>query len=316
MDKITEVCSKVTEFLHTKFPPLASDRLSRGNPIYQIYHIFPQFDMFYSNFEKTYNSETVLFWMKDNNYVIPVVAVVVYALFCLFGSKIMKNVKPFGLVKLLTYWNLFLSLFSFYGAFRTVPHMLYRISTESFEETVCKSADVAYGAGACGLAVQLFILSKLPELIDTVFIVLRKKPLIFLHWYHHITVLLYCWNSYVTESAAGLYFASMNYTVHAVMYFYYYLMAAKKLPKNFPSWVITLMQISQMFVGTFVVGACLYYHKYGGAIYAPGECNNTPSNLIAGGIMYASYLYLFCEFAIKRFVFGIKDEPKKAKKTE
>eukprot|EP01035_Chromulina_nebulosa_P021225 gene21225-27494_t len=188
--------------------------------------------------------------------------------------------------------------------------MIYILQTKTFEESVCDPADTSYGAGACGLAVQLFVLSKLPELIDTVFIVLRKKSLIFLHWYHHVTVLLYCWNSYVTESAAGLYFASMNYTVHAIMYYYFYLMAIKKLPKSFPSWIITIIQIAQMIVGTAVVCACLYYYKYGGVKYPPGKCNNQESNLIAGGIMYSSYLYLFVEFAVKRFVFGINEESK------
>ncbi len=47
--------------------------------------------------------------------------------------------------------------------------------------------------------------SQIPELVDTVFIVLRKKPLILLHWYHHFTVLLYCWHSYATRSSAGVY---------------------------------------------------------------------------------------------------------------
>jgi len=242
------------------------------------------------------------------------VAVVLYMVFCYFGQKYMATRKPFGLEKSLAVWNLFLSVFSAYGAIRTVPHMLHRIATVPFEETVCESPHTAYGAGACGLAVQLFIISKLPELIDTVFIVLRKKPLIFLHWYHHVTVLLYCWNAYVTESGAGLYFVAMNYTVHAVMYFYFYLQAIKKMPKWFPSWIITIMQISQMIVGTFIVGASFYYYFNGGNNYAPRACHVQPSNLVAGGVIYSSYLYLFVEFAVKRFIFGASEEPKKSKK--
>jgi elongation of very long chain fatty acids protein 6 len=254
--------------------------------------------------------------MGQNDYVIPVAFVVLYLLFCYFGQKIMAKYKAFEIVGLLAAWNLFLSLFSFYGAVRTVPHILWRISTVTFEETVCEAPFTAYGNGACGLATQLFILSKIPELIDSVFIVLRKKPLIFLHWYHHVTVLLYCWNAYVTESSAGLYFVSMNYTVHAVMYMYYFLQAIRAMPKWFPSWIITLLQISQMIVGTFIVCASFYFHFYGGAIYAPGACNNSPSNLAAGGIIYASYLYLFVEFAVKRFIFGGSDDKKKKKPVE
>jgi elongation of very long chain fatty acids protein 6 len=253
--------------------------------------------------------------MGQNDYVIPVACVVAYMLFCYFGQKIMENYKPFNLIGSLAAWNLFLSLFSTYGAIRTVPHLLHRISTLPFEQTVCEAPYVAYGNGACGLATQLFILSKIPELVDTVFIVLRKKPLIFLHWYHHVTVLLYCWNAYVTEASAGIYFVAMNYTVHAVMYFYYYLQAIRSVPKGFPTWIITLMQISQMIIGTFIVCASFYFHFYGGKQYAPGECNNSPSNLAAGGIIYASYLYLFVEFAVKRFIFGVSEAPRK-KKTE
>ena len=74
------------------------------------------------------------------------------------------------------------------------------------------------------------------------------KPVRFLQCYHHITVLLYCWNSYVTESAAGLYFVAMNYSVHAIMYFYFFAMTAKIVPKWFPAQIITFFQISQMIV--------------------------------------------------------------------
>ena len=44
-----------------------------------------------------------------------------------------------------------------------------------------------------GFWATMFVLSKVPELGDTMFVVLRKQPLIFLHWYHHATVLVYCW---------------------------------------------------------------------------------------------------------------------------
>ena len=143
---------------------------------------------------------------------------------------------------------------------------------------------------------MLFIYSKVPELIDTVFIVLRKKKLIFLHWYHHITVLLYCWHAFATLAGTGLYFVAMNYSVHAVMYGYYCLQALKMVPPFFPIVLITIAQITQMFVGT---GVCMsaWYYKLSGI-----TCYNETTNLIAGGSMYASYLYLFCEFAFKKYL--------------
>jgi len=296
-------------------PMRNNERMSRGEPYEQLFHKLPFLDPFYTRFEKDYDPEPAFNKMKEIGYVVPVVAVVGYMAFCYFGTMAMKNQKAFGLTNTLAAWNLFLSLFSAYGMIRMVPSSVYMFLNMPFENTVCDPAYLRYGMGATGFAIQLFCLSKIPELIDTVFIVLRKKPLIFLHWYHHVTVLLYCWNSYITESAAGHYFASMNYTVHAVMYFYYFMQAIKAVPKWFPSWIITLMQISQMIIGTTIVGMSMYYYKYGGVHYKPGECHNEPSNLMAGGIMYGSYLYLFVEFAVKRFIFGIVEEKPKKKST-
>jgi elongation of very long chain fatty acids protein 6 len=295
-----------------------SGRHARGDPYPQLHHHYPALEPFYTAYERDYDPEPLLNWMKTNNYMLPIGAVVAYVLFIFWlGPLMMKDRKPMNLQYPLAAWNLFLSTFSFWGASRTVPWLLYRISTESFEDTVCKSAHVAFGGGTAGIATQYFILSKIPELVDTVFLVLKKKPVIFLHWYHHITVLLYCWNSYVTESAAGLYFVAMNYTVHALMYFYFFLMAIKMVPKWFPPIILTCFQISQMIVGTSVVGACIYYHYYGTTEYnyilGTKKCSNVETNLYCGGIMYASYLYLFVEFAFKRFFFGINDYEKKPK---
>ena len=133
------------------------------------------------------------------------------------------------------------------------------------------------------------------ELIDTFFIVIHKKPLIFLHWYHHITVLLYCWHSYVTKSPPGIFFVVMNYSVHASMYFYYFLMAARMRPKWFNPMIITAMQISQMGVGVAVTLAGFYFYK------TDPTCSLEAENNTAAFIMYGSYLFLFMQFFVGRY---------------
>merc|ERR1712203_1106971 len=65
---------------------------------------------------------------------------------------------------------------------------------------------------------SLFIYSKIAELMDTVLLLLAGKPVIALQWWHHSTVLLYCWHSYSVRIATGAWFACMNYSVHSIMY--------------------------------------------------------------------------------------------------
>ncbi len=74
--------------------------------------------------------------------------------------------------------------------------------------------------------IMLFCLSKVPELVDTLFLILRKKPVIFLHWYHHFITLLYCWWGWASQTPTGRTFAGMNLFVHSIMYSYYAIMAA------------------------------------------------------------------------------------------
>lgn len=161
-----------------------SGSMARGDsydPI-QLCKLYPVLAPLYHPFEREYDPEPVLNWMKSNDYVLPVAAVLLYCVFLYVGPRVMKNRAALPLTSAFAYWNLFLSLFSFYGVSRTVPHLVYRVMNEEFEDTVCKSAHVAYGGGTAGLAIQIFVLSKLPELFDTVFLILLKKEVIFLHW--------------------------------------------------------------------------------------------------------------------------------------
>jgi len=277
---------------------------SRGS-YHAINNAVPSLDRFYFAWEKNFNAIIGSEFTRNNNW-IPVVCVILYGLGIVVGQRMMRDQKAFDLRWTLAAWNFFLSAFSGWGMVRTVPHLLYNLYAFSPQDTLCKPAIFMYGCGATGMWVQFFIFSKVPELFDTVFIVLRKKPLVFLHWYHHITVLLFCWHSYVTESPGGIYFASMNYCVHFVMYGYYFLMAMKWLPKWFPAGIVTIAQISQMVVGVVltVYSGMLYAYPRpsSNSIYAPPQvCDVKIENLWAGGLMYASYFALFMHFAFERY---------------
>jgi hypothetical protein len=261
-----------------------------------------------TDFERNFEFEGPHGWISSH-WNVPIVAIVTYLIFCYKGGKEMAPRAPFDLKMELMVWNALLSLFSFVGMMRTAPFLLARLMEGTFRESVCTEATESYGTGAVGFWTYMFILSKLPELIDTVFIVLRKKKLIFLHWYHHVTVLLYCWHAYSTKAASGLYFVAMNYSVHALMYGYFCLQTVNKVPKNFPTYLITIMQISQMFVGTFVCVSCWYYYSY-----TAEPCHNDFTNLIAGGMMYGSYFYLFVKFAVTRFL--LAPPPKSSKESK
>uniref|UniRef100_A0A7S2WNW7 Elongation of fatty acids protein n=1 Tax=Eucampia antarctica TaxID=49252 RepID=A0A7S2WNW7_9STRA len=251
----------------------------------------------YMEWEKHYDPLTVLSWMQ-NHPIVPIASLIVYATLIVWGQKVMKDKPAWKWRRILAVWNLSLSLFSFAGAFRLVPQLLHNLYTMPLHDVLCRDPEETHGTGSSGIWVQLFVLSKFPELFDTFFIVIHKKPLIFLHWYHHVTVLLYCWHSYVTTSPSGLTFVAMNYSVHAIMYGYYFLMAIKMKPKWFNAMVVTSAQISQMFVGIIVTIVGFYYYK---KEKGEGTCQIEAENNTAAFIMYGSYLFLFAQFFISRY---------------
>ena len=222
---------------------------------------------------------------------LPVATTALYIAAFSYGIRKMEKQNPWDMKRALACWNFFLAAFSVRGALRTAPILLGNLRAFPFRRSLCHAAADDWGRGAAGLWVQLFILSKFAELADTAFIVLRKKRLLFLHWYHHLTVLLYCWHSYATEAPHALYFVAMNYAVHSLMYAYYGLMAVDAKPAWFLPEVVTGAQISQMVAGVFV--------QYSAA---RADCGVNRANLFAGSLMYASYLCLFVKFAVDRFV--------------
>jgi elongation of very long chain fatty acids protein 6 len=181
--------------------------------------------------------------LMKQNPMVPILAVVTYGVLIVLGQRYFRDKTRWDWRVLMSLWNLGLSVFSGIGFLRTAPALIHIYSHYTVRQNFCFNPEHHCGGGSAGLWGQLFVLSKFPELVDTFFIVIHKKPLIFLHWYHHISVLLYCWHSYVTRAPTSLIFCTMNYAVHSIMYFYYCLMAARCKPKFFHPIYITIAQI-------------------------------------------------------------------------
>jgi elongation of very long chain fatty acids protein 6 len=170
-------------------------------------------------------------------------------LFLVFaGQRLMRDRKPYNLRRALCCWSAGLSLFSFYAMYRVIPIAYDMVYLGGLQHAICDTGSYI-GSGGGGIWAFLFPLSKLPELVDTSFIVLRKQKMVFLHWYHHVTVFIYCWFSYAFPISTGIWFGMVNYSVHALMYAYYTVKASGRSPPKWVAKMITSVQLSQMFAG-------------------------------------------------------------------
>lgn len=247
------------------------------------------------NFEKEFEHSVIRSWMEENWRSVCGWASGIYMLLIVGGQAWMSKRQPFELRGLLTCWNILLAIFSIMGAARTLPEFIHTFSTQGFYHSLCISSFIERDR-VSGFWTWMFVMSKVPELGDTVFIVLRKQPLIFLHWYHHVTVLIYCWYSFSEYTAPARWFVVMNFIVHSMMYSYY---AFRALRYRVPRWVamvITSLQLVQMIVGC-VVNYMAYTFKQNGM-----ECGVSDTNLKLSLIMYTSYFVLFARFFYHTYV--------------
>jgi elongation of very long chain fatty acids protein 6 len=146
--------------------------------------------------------------------------------------------------------------------------------------------------------------------LDTFFIVARKQKLIFLHWYHHATVLIYCWYSINQEASSGLWFALINFQVHAIMYGYYACRAMRFSIPRYVNMTITAGQISQMVVGIYI-NTSAYLKKQ-----RDERCDISDANIAASFIMYLSYFVLFLLFFLKTYIKNSMSPAKLASKSQ
>lgn len=277
-----------------------------GKQFEELYCVYPWLKQFYFEFEFTWRPRELFLWMHDNHW-FPIACCIVYMAAIYYGQKFMEKREPYVMKKTLAAWNLALSLLSVFMFARMFPMLVHLVYTYGMSNFLCMDPQNSIGASITGTYCMLFVWTKPAELIDTFFIVAHKKKLLLLHWYHHVTVLLCTWFTFCSHCPPGLIYSTVNLAVHAVMYFYYFLMAIKCKPKWFnPKW-ITVGQISQM-----VVGGAVSIWAF--MVVGRENCWAKAENNFGVLIMYASYFVLFMQFFLQRYGLGFKAKVSEKKK--
>jgi len=231
-------------------------------------------------------------------------ALVAY-LVVIFGvQEIMKNRKPLKLQYLFQAHNIFLSGGSLILLTLMVEEVAPLLWKNGLFWSMCHEGMWTKTLEFCYIINYYF---KYLELLDTVFLALKKKPLAFLHVFHHSATALLCYTQLNGKTSVQWIPISINLLVHVIMYYYYYATAggARIWWKKY----LTTLQISQFVIDLFAVyfGTYSYYvANYWPHLPHMGSCAGTETAAVFGCALLSSYLLLFINFYIQTYKAPVK----------
>ena len=106
-----------------------------------------------------------------------------------------------------------------------------------------------------------FYLSKYVEFLDTFFLILCNRPVIWLQYLHHIGAPLDMGLAYHLKVEATWIFVAFNGIIHTFMY-YYYACCIMKWKYPFPKYFITVLQIVQFVTGMICYAFYVFMDDY------------------------------------------------------
>lgn len=215
----------------------------------------------------------------------------------IFGlQEIMKGYKPLAMTNATRIHNVILCVWSLAMCVGIMfpSYQLYK--EHGVRALMCGLGpdNMSLMSGAFTFWKYHYYLSKFYELLDTVIMVLKKKQLIFLHVYHHASMLYISWIWVSANYTISWWGVLTNTLVHVFMY-YYYFVATYGVQPWFKQY-ITSGQIVQFIVG--IALACAHIYEY----YSSG--GNCSGNIRLAWISHAvtiSFLFLFINFYIKTY---------------
>jgi len=216
-----------------------------------------------------------------------------------------KNPPMKFLNKLNEWWNFLLFVFSVSWAISWRLVVSKAMWEEGFFTLICDPKH-HFWEGKNLFLLWAFIMSKVVELGDTLWLALRKRPIIFLHWYHHTTVLLFCWHSLGTHYTVATSFGLMNSIIHSFMYYYYW-RAAQGVRMTWGH-KLTIAQTLQMFIGMLVTIIWTYVYYFTLSDQSLCLTYDPSLNLLTAVVMYGSYFFLFLKFYFSKTTTNKKGE--------
>ncbi|EGG23549.1 steroid isomerase [Cavenderia fasciculata] len=246
----------------------------------------------------TWDSNTPL-----SSWVFPASTSVTYLVVVFLLKQFMKNRKPMSLkgVSIIHNFNLILLSFAMMAG---VLEAAYRQALEEGPfSLICERTPFAV-QGRIGFWIYVFYLSKYYELFDTVLLALKKKPLIFLHVFHHMAMVPITWQWLNDQWLVGSWWCTfVNSFIHTIMY-YYYLQTSLGNDCWFKKY-ITTAQIVQFLTGTAMVG-------YWFTIRNKENCQGGLAPAIVSFTVNSVFILLFIKFYINSYKKGpAASRPKK-----
>jgi len=241
-----------------------------------------------------------------NSFYVPLIGTSIY-LAVIFALREVVQ-RPMQLKLVTAIHNLFLCLLSLAMAAGVLYNLIPIYHSGGLLTAYCGKAgpiepgSIVHDRGAMNFWCCVFYFSKYYEMLDTVLIVLKKRPLTLVHVYHHFIVPFLFWGFLATETSGQWSLVAANSVVHVLMYYYYMITTL-----GYSVWwkqYLTMMQIVQFFFDLFVTWPHLLFLR----AFNIHECRGSMATVYFGQSIGISFVYLFTEFYVKSY--GIAEAAK------